>query len=90
MNKRIIFGIVIVVIMGLGAVFAPQVATHNPYQMNLSQEARLQAPSAEHFFGTDNLGRDTFSRMVYGARISLSVGFIAVFISLVLEFFWVG
>jgi len=84
MNKQIIFGIIIVIIMGLGAVFAPQVATHNPYQMNLSQEARLQPPSLDHFFGTDNLGRDTFSRMVYGARISLSVGFIAVFISLVI------
>ena len=84
MNRRIIFGIVIVAIMGSAALFAPFVATHDPYKMDLSPEARLQPPSMEHFFGTDNLGRDIFSRMVYGARISLSVGFIAVFISLVI------
>ncbi|RKY42835.1 MAG: peptide ABC transporter permease [Candidatus Makaraimicrobium thalassicum] len=82
MNKRMIFGVTIIAIMALTAVFAPFVATHNPLAMDLSSEARLQGPSAEHFFGTDNLGRDVFSRMVYGARISLSVGFIAVFISL--------
>ena len=90
MNKRIIFGLIIVVIMGLVALFAPFVATHDPYKMDLSPEARLQGPSAEHFFGTDNLGRDIFSRMVYGARISLSVGFIAVFISLVIGIFLGG
>ena len=63
---------------------APVVATHDPLEVNLSAEARLQAPSLEHFFGTDNLGRDVYSRMVYGARISLSVGFIAVAISLLI------
>ncbi len=63
---------------------APVVATHDPLEVNLSADARLQAPSWEHLFGTDNLGRDVFSRMVYGARISLSVGFIAVAISLVI------
>ncbi|HPN73121.1 MAG TPA: ABC transporter permease [Candidatus Omnitrophota bacterium] len=68
--------------MAFMAVFAPVVATHDPLEMDLSVEARLQPPSARHFFGTDNLGRDVFSRMVYGARVSLSVGFIAVAISL--------
>ncbi len=68
--------------MSLTAVMAPVLATHDPLDMDLSPEARLQAPSSEHFFGTDNLGRDVFSRMVYGSRISLSVGFIAVAISL--------
>lgn len=90
MNKRIIFGGAVVVIMGLGAIFAPFVATQDPLEMNLSPEATLQAPSLDHFFGTDNLGRDVFSRMVYGARISLSVGFIAVFISLVIGIFLGG
>ena len=84
MNKRIIFGIVVIALMAGAAVFAPVVATHDPLEVDLSPGARLQAPSAEHLFGTDNLGRDVFSRMVYGARISLSVGFIAVFISLVI------
>ncbi|MFA6636022.1 MAG: ABC transporter permease [Candidatus Omnitrophota bacterium] len=68
--------------MSLAAVMAPIVATYDPLEVDLSADARLQAPSMKHFFGTDNLGRDVFSRMVYGARISLSVGFIAVAISL--------
>lgn len=84
MNKRILFGLIVITVMTASAVFAPFVATHDPLEMDLSPEERLQAPSAEHFFGTDNLGRDVFSRMVYGARVSLSVGFIAVFISLVI------
>lgn len=70
--------------MAVTALLAPVVATHDPLEVNLSADARLQAPSLEHFLGTDNLGRDVFSRMVYGARISLSVGFIAVAISLVI------
>ena len=90
MNKRILFGITIVTMMALVAIFAPLVASHNPLAMDLSPEARLQGPSIEHFFGTDSLGRDVFSRMVYGARISLSVGFIAVFISLIIGIFFGG
>ncbi|MFH1552210.1 MAG: ABC transporter permease [Candidatus Omnitrophota bacterium] len=90
MNRRILFGMVIVTVMALVAIFAPFVATHNPLEMDLSPETRLQGPSVEHLFGTDNLGRDVFSRMVYGARISLSVGFIAVFISLVIGVFLGG
>jgi len=87
---RLIFGITIITIMMLGAVFAPLVARYDPLGMDLSPEARLQAPSREHIFGTDNLGRDVFSRMVYGARVSLSVGFIAVFISLSIGIFLGG
>lgn len=68
--------------MVAAAILAPLVATHDPLAMDLSGQARLMAPSAEHFFGTDNLGRDVFSRMLYGARVSLSVGFIAVAISI--------
>ena len=90
MTTRLIFGICIVALMGLMAAFAPLVATHDPVEMDLSPEAILQGPSLRHFFGTDNLGRDVFSRMVYGARISLSVGFIAVFISMVIGVFLGG
>ncbi len=54
--------------------------TYDPNQTNL--EAKLQPPSAEHWFGTDNLGRDVFSRLLQGSYISLTVGFIAVFVSL--------
>jgi len=90
MNKRIIFGTSIILLLLTMAVFAPFITAYSPLEMNLSADARLQAPSALHFFGTDNLGRDVFSRMVYGARISLSVGFIAVFISLVIGVFLGG
>lgn len=82
MNKRIIFGLIIVSVTILMAIFAPFIATEDPLEIN--HDARLEAPSREHIFGTDNLGRDIFSRMVYGGRISLSVGFIAVFVSLVI------
>ncbi|MGB2630828.1 MAG: ABC transporter permease [Candidatus Omnitrophota bacterium] len=90
MNKRLLFGVMIVVVMALVAGLAPFIATHDPLEMDLSPEARLHAPSVGHLFGTDSLGRDVFSRMVYGTRISLSVGFIAVFISLVIGIFLGG
>lgn len=64
------------------AVFAPLVASQDP--LGIDHDARLEAPSMLHLFGTDSLGRDVFSRMVYGSRISLSVGFIAVLISIVI------
>ena len=79
---KIIAGAVVIFIMGSVAIFAPFIATHNPNIINLAQENILEPPSGNHYCGTDNLGRDVFSRMVYGARISLSVGFIAVVISL--------
>ncbi|MFH1309715.1 MAG: ABC transporter permease [Candidatus Omnitrophota bacterium] len=82
--KRIIFGLIVILTMSVCAIFASQITRYDPLAMNLSPEAMLQAPSQEHFFGTDNLGRDVFSRMAYGARVSLSVGFIAVGISLVI------
>ena len=88
--RRIIFGTTIVVLLIIIAVFAKFIAPYDPLVMDLSIEAKLQPPSVEHFFGTDNLGRDVFSRMVYGSRISLSVGFIAVFISLVIGIFFGG
>lgn len=55
------------------AVFAPVIAMHDPLAMNTAD--RLQGISAQHWFGTDNMGRDVFSRVLYGARISLTVGF---------------
>ena len=58
------------------AIFAPLVATHDPNQVDLL--AAAQAPSRDHWLGTDEIGRDVFSRLVYGARVSLSVGIVAV------------
>ncbi|MDR2162082.1 MAG: ABC transporter permease [Desulfovibrio sp.] len=81
-GKNIIFflSLAIVGAMSLAALLAPVLCTHDPLAENL--DAMLQAPSAGHFLGTDALGRDLFSRMLYGARVSLWVGFVSVGISL--------
>lgn len=71
-------GILLVLIICVAAALAPSIATHDPYEGNFS--AFLKPPSREHFFGTDHLGRDIFSRIIYGTRISLQVGFISVLI----------
>ena len=64
------------------AVFAPLLAPHDPAQLSLV--SRLSPPSAAHWFGTDELGRDVLSRTIYGARISLAVAVAVVSLSLVL------
>lgn len=64
----------------LAALFAPWIAPHNPSQLDLV--SRLSPPSHSHWFGTDELGRDIFSRTIYGARVSLTVAVSVVAISL--------
>ena len=75
-------GVVLVVIFVLCALFAPWIAPEDPALINLP--ARLSAPSAGHWFGTDELGRDILSRIIYGARISMLVGSCVVLLSLAL------
>jgi peptide/nickel transport system permease protein len=82
MNRLAYIGIFIAVVLIVAAVFAPLIATHDPIVQNLSM--RFAAPSAEHWFGTDSLGRDVFSRLVYGARISLQVGITVTAVSTVI------
>ena len=60
----------------LAAVFAPWVSGHNPNFVDVAN--RLRPPSATHWMGTDALGRDVLARVIYGARISLSVGMVVV------------
>ena len=72
-------GLVIVGLMSLAALLAPWIAPYDPTALNVDHI--LQGPGAAHLFGTDGLGRDVFSRMLYGARVSLWVGFVAVGIS---------
>jgi peptide/nickel transport system permease protein len=72
----LIAGGTIVGIIVLLAIFAPLVTSYNPTTINLL--ANLQGPSAAHWLGTDQLGRDIWTRLVYGARTDLSVAFIAV------------
>jgi peptide/nickel transport system permease protein len=79
MNRLAYIGFAIAAIFILAAIFAPFVATHDVTAQDLG--IRYAAPSAEHWFGTDSLGRDVFSRVVYGARISLEVGLIVVSVS---------
>lgn len=69
-NKQFTFFLLLVIILVLIAVFAPVIAPQDPYVSNLKNA--LQAPSSEHWFGTDKLGRDIFSRVIYASRISLS------------------
>ncbi len=71
-------GGLIVLLMILIAIFADIIAPY-PYDEGQGSD-RLQGPSGAHFLGTDNLGRDMFSRIIYGARISIAVGFGAVFV----------
>ncbi len=78
-NILLISGAFIVLFFIIIAIFAPLIATFNPALTNL--DAVFLPPDSTYFFGTDSLGRDVFSRVVYGARISLFVGFIAVGIS---------
>ncbi|MBS4032599.1 MAG: ABC transporter permease [Clostridiales bacterium] len=72
-------GVLVMII--IAAVFAPILATHDPSRITLSSEFIKQSPSVSHYFGTDHLGRDLWSRMVYGARVSLTVGFLTMFIT---------
>ena len=65
-------GLTLVVIFVLAALLAPWIAPHDPTQIDLP--SRLQSASAAHWFGTDELGRDIFSRVIFGARISMLVG----------------
>ena len=66
------FGLALVATIVLVAVAAPWVAPQDPDQQDLSR--RLEGPSREHLLGLDELGRDVLSRLVYGARVSVSVG----------------
>ncbi len=71
---------VVILVVALAAILAPVLAPYDPNNLDLS--AQLSAPSQAHPLGTDDLGRDVLSRMLFGARISLSVGFVAVGIAI--------
>ena len=73
-------GLAIVLLFLVLGIFAPVIATHDPYTSNLADI--LLGPSGSHWFGTDELGRDVFSRVVYGTRLSLVEGVVAVAIAM--------
>lgn len=76
-NRLATAGLVFLIVLGFMAIFAPWVTRYDPNAINLLPDQVLQPPSWAHPFGTDELGRDGFSRAIYGARISLAVGIIA-------------
>lgn len=79
-NRLAILGAIILFLLLMVAIFAPVIAPYDPYQTNYSNVK--QPPSAEHFLGTDELGRDVFSRLIYGTQISLTIGLVVVGISM--------
>jgi peptide/nickel transport system permease protein len=72
-------GLVIIAVLSFLAIFAPVLAPYSPYDQDLYHV--LSPPSAAHWLGTDNLGRDLFSRILYGARVSLFVGIVSSLLS---------
>ena len=78
-NKTAFVALIILLLLALGAIFAGVLTPYNPYEVVLSEVK--QPPSLRHWLGCDEQGRDILTRLLYGARISLSVGFISVFIS---------
>lgn len=71
-NQLAMLGVAIFTIILLASIFAPLLTSHDPVKIDL--RAMLQAPSGEHWFGTDRTGRDVFARVLYGGRISILVG----------------
>lgn len=85
-NKAAMVGLGFIIFVALVALFAPLIA---PYGITERTGEFRSPPSAKHWFGTDPIGRDVFSRVVYGARVSVKIGFIATFMSLVIGL-WLG
>jgi peptide/nickel transport system permease protein len=81
-NKASVAALFILVALVLAAAFAPYVATHDPNELDFFET--LTPPSSQHWLGSDESGRDVFSRLLYGARVSLLVGFVSAFFSITL------
>ena len=81
-NRAAVVGLIIIGGFVFASLFAPLFSTHDPLRTDLGN--RLQPPNLEHLLGTDELGRDLFSRMLYGGRISLNIGVISVLIGVLI------
>lgn len=82
-NKMAVFGLVILVLLVFSAIFADLIADYDTKVVAQNVAERLQGPSAAHWFGTDEFGRDIFARIIHGGRISLIVGLVSISVSLV-------
>lgn len=85
-NKLAIVGVIVIILLGIMAFIGGPISGHNYYDNNLINANK--PPSAEHWFGTDSLGRDLFARTWYGAKISLFIGLMAAFIDLIIGVIW--
>jgi len=81
----VVFGMIIILLFLLTAAFAPWIAPYDPYETNYNQI--LQSPDRHHLLGTDTLGRDVLSRIIFGARTTLMVGVIALGIAAIIGMF---
>jgi len=82
LNASTWIGFAIVVALVLAAVFAPQLATHSPSKQNIMNQ--LAQPGSQYLLGADQFGRDIWSRLLYGARYSLTIGFFAILVAMVI------
>jgi peptide/nickel transport system permease protein len=78
----VVLGLVILLLVIITAIFAPFLAPYDPYQ--IATGGSLEQPSSQHWLGTDRIGRDNLSRVIYGSRIALMVGFVTVTIASVI------
>jgi peptide/nickel transport system permease protein len=81
-NTMAMLGLYIILFWAVAAIIAPFTYMREPLAQTISD--RLQAPSAQYWFGTDELGRDVFSRVIYGARISLPIGFVVIMFAMMM------
>jgi len=75
-RKLVMFGLIVLMLLVITAIFAPLLAPYDPYQSNMADS--LLAPSSKYLLGTDIQGRDTLSRLIFGSRTALMVGFLTV------------
>lgn len=85
-NKLALFGVVVIILLAIMSFIGGPISGYNYYSNDLINSNK--PPSAEHWFGTDNLGRDVFSRTWYGAKISLFIGLTAAFLDLIIGVIW--
>lgn len=78
-RKTVLVSLIVLVVLVAAAVLAPYASPYDPFKLSIM--SRLKPPSAAHWFGTDDFGRDVFSRVMYGGRLSLTVGFSVVIVA---------
>lgn len=85
-DKRAWFGSIALIVIFLAAIFAQRLAPYDPFQIDM--KAFQAGPTPQHWLGTDTVGRDVLSRLIYGARVSLSVGLVSVVINVLIGTFF--